>query len=545
MGLSCDAAGMPPDLTFDQVGEIASRIETLAAELPPPRPLTWLMDLAGELGCGKDSLVLDAGGRAGVWARRLEERYGCSAIVCDVATGALRDAKADGTVGVLGDVGYLPFPDATFDLVWCRDMLEMVPDPVPALAEARRVLKPGGGYVLYLPFPTEWLEAVERSELFAALPAPAWWDTDVESMRDLIAAAGFEIVAESRTSPEHTQDAIESRSRVLDSWAALARLERAPAEFTAAIGPEWYERLRAWNRWSIYLLLGKLASYAWALRKPAEATALGTRRARGGLRPAAPDTTFDRIAAITPRVQEVTAELPAPRAADWLLSLAGDLGCGQGSVVLDAGGWSGYWARALEARYGCRATVCDVAPTALAEAVRAGTPPVAADVGSMPFCDEAFDFVWCRDVLSMLDDPQAFLDETMRVLEPGGGLMLYSAFPTERLEPRERAELFAALGAPSWWDLGAGHIRRLIQRTGFRVVTESRTSPEFTQAGIEAHNDLLDDWVSLARLERAPERFRAEVGDAWFRRWKAWNRWSIYLLLGKLETIAWAMRKPA
>lgn len=38
----------------------------------------------------------------------------------------------------------LPFPDEHFDLVWCKQVLEHVENPRPLLADARRVLRPGG-----------------------------------------------------------------------------------------------------------------------------------------------------------------------------------------------------------------------------------------------------------------------------------------------------------------------------------------------------------------------------------------------------------------
>ena len=42
------------------------------------------------------------------------------------------------------DAHALPFPDSTFDVVYCRYLLEHVADPVQVLREARRVLRFGG-----------------------------------------------------------------------------------------------------------------------------------------------------------------------------------------------------------------------------------------------------------------------------------------------------------------------------------------------------------------------------------------------------------------
>ena len=45
---------------------------------------------------------------------------------------------------VLGDAARLPFPDESFGAVAMLWMLYHLPDPETAVAEARRVLKPGG-----------------------------------------------------------------------------------------------------------------------------------------------------------------------------------------------------------------------------------------------------------------------------------------------------------------------------------------------------------------------------------------------------------------
>ena len=47
-------------------------------------------------------------------------------------------------VFICGDAQDLPFKENTFDTIYCRYILEHVPDPLQVLKEAKRVLKPGG-----------------------------------------------------------------------------------------------------------------------------------------------------------------------------------------------------------------------------------------------------------------------------------------------------------------------------------------------------------------------------------------------------------------
>jgi ubiquinone/menaquinone biosynthesis C-methylase UbiE len=50
-----------------------------------------------------------------------------------------------GRVGfVAGRLEALPFDDDTFDLVWCAQSLYSLPEPVEALRQMRRVVRPGG-----------------------------------------------------------------------------------------------------------------------------------------------------------------------------------------------------------------------------------------------------------------------------------------------------------------------------------------------------------------------------------------------------------------
>jgi len=55
---------------------------------------------------------------------------------------------------------FLPFPDASFDLVMCTQSLQYVPDLSGAVAEFRRVVRPGGAVLVTVPHVWEYNRAV-------------------------------------------------------------------------------------------------------------------------------------------------------------------------------------------------------------------------------------------------------------------------------------------------------------------------------------------------------------------------------------------------
>jgi 2-polyprenyl-6-hydroxyphenyl methylase/3-demethylubiquinone-9 3-methyltransferase len=109
-------------------------IATARARLVPraARPRALLVDV----GCG--------GGLFAPHAAALGYRH----VGVDITRSALAVASRHGVAPVRGDAAFLPLADGVADVVCAGEILEHVPDPRAVVAEACRVLRPGGRIVL-------------------------------------------------------------------------------------------------------------------------------------------------------------------------------------------------------------------------------------------------------------------------------------------------------------------------------------------------------------------------------------------------------------
>lgn len=101
--------------------------------------------------------ILDAGAGQGHYKQYCDHldyvsqdfcQYEGSGDSSGIQTGQWDTAKID----IVSDITEIPVADHSFDYIMCLEVLEHLPDPVKALTEFSRILKPGGSLVLTAPF---------------------------------------------------------------------------------------------------------------------------------------------------------------------------------------------------------------------------------------------------------------------------------------------------------------------------------------------------------------------------------------------------------
>lgn len=128
--------------------------------------------------------------------------------------------------------------------------------------------------------------------------------------------------------------------------------------------------------------------------------------------------------------------------------------------VLDLGSGYGGPARFLASRFRCRVTGLNVSSVETEEAIRLTKKAkldsrISYDLGDfheLPYPPASFDVVWSQDSLMYGADKGRILEETFRVLKPGGLLDFTDILASRDLDPRDRARLYERVRTPEMWD---------------------------------------------------------------------------------------------
>jgi SAM-dependent methyltransferase len=248
-----------------------------------------------------------------------------------------------------------------------------------------------------------------------------------------------------------------------------------------------------------------------------------------------------------PRIEEAFGarldESLDPRGPSMLLQVVRELGLPPDSRVVDAGCGNGAHAFRLATHFGFRVLGIDPVQRHLdlaREARRSEATEIASRVsferGSatrIPAPDSSIDLVWCRDVMTHVEDPEEAMLELSRVLRPGAYVVSHTMVATDLLAPEEAGQLFDVRGVvPASADPRV--LDDAIAASGLEVVETIDLGSEWGEWAEEHDGQGGRALLRLARLLREPERYRGEFGDAAYDVMVGDCRWHVFRMMGKL-----------
>jgi len=194
--------------------------------------------MAEGVGLGAEHEVIEVACGYGALARYLAKTFGCRVVASNISQRELawaaeltEKARLDHLVSFeYGDFHDLPYADGRFHYYWSQEAFLHAVDKTQVLAEAHRVLAPGGRLVF-----TDILVRGDtpqeiRERVYERVNAPQMWDAP--DYRQALANLGFELEVEEDWS-----------ANVAPTYAWVrAQLEKRRAEFEDRIGRELVDR---------------------------------------------------------------------------------------------------------------------------------------------------------------------------------------------------------------------------------------------------------------------------------------------------------------
>lgn len=238
-----------------------------------PRGPDAMVDLAAQR-LTSESVVLDVGCRDAAYLIRLVQASGARGVGIDPvsrliakARTAVAESGLDRQIklieGVMQDI---PYPDASFDLVWCRDVIEVVDELEAGITEIARVLRAGGELILFTVLATERLEPNDVSVIAQSLAVLPKNLSEV-AVTSALDKASLSVVLEDVIGTEWREYAEERTQPVSRDLLRLARLRRQRDQIVAAAGTDIYGHIESTLHWQVYQFLGKLLPVIYVARK--------------------------------------------------------------------------------------------------------------------------------------------------------------------------------------------------------------------------------------------------------------------------------------
>jgi SAM-dependent methyltransferase len=237
-----------------------------------------------------------------------------------------------------------------------------------------------------------------------------------------------------------------------------------------------------------------------------------------------------------------------PRGPDVLHEIAAEHLSG-GSLVLDAGCRDAEHLIRLVQANDARGVGVDPMPWHIARAKIAVAEAHLEDriqilhgvMQNLPYADNHFDFIWCRDVLEQVDELEAALLESARVLKPDGRMLAYTVFVTDELTAAEAEILNRHLGnIPE--NLVQRHVEDAFAAAGLVIERQDTFGTEWREYAEERTGSVSRSLLRLARLRRHRHTIIETHGSDIFYHVQANMLWEIFQFLGKLEPNVYVLR---
>lgn len=216
--------------------------------------------------------ILDVGCRDARHLIELVRRYGGSGIGLDPVPWhvqrATREVEAAGLTGQImirrGAVEDLATESASIDTVWCRDVIEVLPELPVALRQMRRVLRRGGHLIAYTNILNGPIDSVETLTIHEPLGnvVTNLVEPDLETAFD---AAGFAIRAKHLIGTEWREYLEEHDQVVSRELLRLARLRRDQDRIVERYGRDAYRTAEASLQWGVHQFLGRFIPVIYVL----------------------------------------------------------------------------------------------------------------------------------------------------------------------------------------------------------------------------------------------------------------------------------------
>jgi len=238
-----------------------------------------------------------------------------------------------------------------------------------------------------------------------------------------------------------------------------------------------------------------------------------------------------------------------PRPSTSLFDTIGVIGLGEGDTVLDIGGREGRDCLLMAKRFGCRGVSVDPVAANIARGAEVVAEHEHGDlvevrlgsIEDIPADDGTFDLVLSRDMMGHIEDIDSALAECARVLAPEGAMVIHEVFATPLLEPEEQRMLCASTATVPQ-RLSVPGFEAAVAKSGFRIEALDLVGSEWVEASQEA-GTAPNYLLQVSRLRRAKDQLVAELGETPYRAMYGNALWSIYRLIGKLESRVYVLRQ--